>query len=66
MGERTQFKPGDKAPNDGIYMEVGIDDFHTGIQSPRRVVLKKGEAFPDTKNADRRWKLSRKGKNFDE
>lgn len=23
MGEQTEFEPGDKAPNDGIYMEVG-------------------------------------------
>lgn len=23
MGEKTEFEPGDKVPNDGVYMEVG-------------------------------------------
>jgi hypothetical protein len=60
MGERTRFRPGDKAPNDGIYMEVGVDDFHMGIEDPRRVVVKKGQKLPDTKNQDRLWVLTRK------
>ncbi|WP_199616916.1 YjzC family protein [Paenibacillus alkalitolerans] len=60
MGERTELRPGDKAPNDGRYMEVGVDDFHMGIEGPQRVVMKKGQKLPDTQNPDRRWQLTRK------
>ncbi|GAC41725.1 YjzC family protein [Paenibacillus popilliae] len=56
MGERTEFEPGDKAPNDGIYMEVGEASFHTEIQDPKLIRLKKGDAFPETTNKDRKWK----------
>lgn len=27
MGEKTEFEPGDKVPNDGVYMEVGEKAF---------------------------------------
>lgn len=45
MGERTEFEPGDKAPNDGIYMEVGEASFHTEIQDPKQIRLKKARHF---------------------
>ncbi|MGG1314104.1 MULTISPECIES: YjzC family protein [Cohnella] len=56
MGEWSEFEPGDRAPNEGVYIEVGEASFHTGIQNPKRVHLKKGERFPDTANKNRKWK----------
>jgi hypothetical protein len=55
MGEQSQFAPGQKAPNDGMYMEVGDNDFHMGINNPQIVHLKRGDEFPDTRNDDRKW-----------
>lgn len=62
MGERTRFQPGDKAPNNGVYVEVGEEDFHMGINDPRRVKLKKGEKLPELTNGDRKWVLERKSR----
>ncbi|MCM3785301.1 YjzC family protein [Neobacillus mesonae] len=56
MGEKTEFEPGDKAPNDGEYTEIGEASFHTEINNPKRVKLKKGEEFPETSNHNRKWK----------
>ncbi|MBM6386335.1 hypothetical protein D3C76_1667400 [compost metagenome] len=56
MGEQTEFEKGDKAPNDGEYTEVGEKSFHTEIQNPKRITLKKGESFPETSNQNRKWK----------
>lgn len=56
MGEKTQFVPGDKAPNEGRYIEIGENAFHMGINNPEIVHLKKGDSFPDTKNHNRKWK----------
>lgn len=56
MGEQTEFEKGDKAPNDGEYTEVGEKSFHTEIQNPKRITLKKGEPFPETSNQNRKWK----------
>jgi hypothetical protein len=55
MGERTQFNPGQKAPNDGRYMEVGENAFHMGINDPKIIELKKGDSFPETSNHNRKW-----------
>lgn len=35
MGEPTHFRPGDKAPNDGEYIEVGEYNPHMGITDPK-------------------------------
>ncbi|WP_127582245.1 YjzC family protein [Paenibacillus koleovorans] len=56
MGERTEFKPGMRAPNDGTYMEIGDNDVHMGINNPQQITLKAGDPFPDTTNDDRVWK----------
>ncbi|MBN2981166.1 MULTISPECIES: YjzC family protein [Cohnella] len=56
MGEWSEFEPGDRAPNDGVYIEIGEASFHTGITDPKRVHLKKGERFPETQNKNRKWK----------
>jgi hypothetical protein len=55
MGERTEFEPGMRAPNDGTYIETGENDFHMGINDPRQVKLKKGEKFPEATNQNRKW-----------
>lgn len=56
MGEWTEYRAGDRAPNDGKYIEVGESSFHMGINDPKRVTLIKGEQFPATSNKDRKWK----------
>ena len=55
MGEKTEFEHGDRAPNDGVYIEIGENDFHMGINDPKQVHLKRGERFPDTTNKNRKW-----------
>lgn len=63
MGEMTEFEEGHKAPNDGIYIEVSEGrSFHTQIQNPKRIELKKGEKFPETSNKNRKWKKEIKAK----
>ncbi|MMZ69317.1 YjzC family protein [Paenibacillus massiliensis] len=62
MGEKTEFEPGDKAPNDGYYMEVGEKSFHTEIQNPQHVHLLKGDTFPETTNHNRKWKKKTKAR----
>lgn len=56
MGEWTEFEPGDKAPNNGVYIEVGENDFHMGINDPKIINLEKGDTFPETSNHNRKWK----------
>ncbi|GGE00502.1 YjzC family protein [Paenibacillus nasutitermitis] len=56
MGEWTEFRPGDRAPNEGTYIEVGEASFHMGVNNPKKVHLDKGEKFPGTSNSDRKWK----------
>ncbi|MFD0871800.1 Uncharacterised protein [Chlamydia abortus] len=56
MGEQTEFNTGDKAPNDGEYIEIGENDFHMGINNPKIISLKKGERFPEPSNHNRKWK----------
>lgn len=60
MGEQTQFVFGDKAPNDGEYIEIGERAFHMGINDPKHIYLKKGEHFPKNTNDDRKWTLKRR------
>lgn len=62
MAQQTRFHEGDKAPNDGVYVEVGENDHHMGIQNPRRVELKKGEKLPGNANHERKWVLEREKK----
>jgi hypothetical protein len=63
MGEQTEFEPGDKAPNPGIYTEVGeARSFHTEIQNPKRIKLERGDKFPETSNKDRKWKKAEKAR----
>ncbi|WP_168123283.1 YjzC family protein [Paenibacillus sp. HB172176] len=56
MGQFTLFSPGDKAPNNGKYIEDGVNSYHMGIQNPKIIELEKGQHFPDTTNHERKWK----------
>ncbi|OEH91637.1 YjzC family protein [Bacillus solimangrovi] len=58
MGQRRQFNPGDKAPNNGMYVEIG----ETGsmVKSPQQIELKTGDRFPETANHNRKWTYKRK------
>ncbi|QPC46057.1 YjzC family protein [Mangrovibacillus cuniculi] len=53
MGQAHQFKSGQKAPNNGMYVEIG----ETGsmVQHPKQVKLRAGDRFPETSNDDRVW-----------
>ncbi|MCR2805340.1 YjzC family protein [Paenibacillus soyae] len=55
MGEWTVFNQGDRAPNDGTYIETGVNDYHMGIEDPKKVRLHKGERFPQNTNHERKW-----------
>ena len=55
MGEWTRFEEGDRAPNDGTYIEDGENSYHMGIQDPQQIRLTKGARFPATTNKDRKW-----------
>ncbi len=57
MGQRNQFEPGDKAPNNGVYIETSEVNYPipTGISDPQEIKLKRGETFPETKNQNRKW-----------
>jgi hypothetical protein len=59
LGERTEFNPGDEAPNDGVYIEIGENDRIMGINNPKQVRLKAGDRFPETSNHNRKWKRFR-------
>ncbi len=55
MGEQTQFEPGDRVPNDGMYTEVS-EAQHTGsVKDPRVTRFTRGQHFPETSNKDRKW-----------
>lgn len=58
MGQNHQFKPGQKAPNNGIYVEIG----ETGsmVNNPKSIKLLAGDTFPDTTNKNRKWMPERK------
>ncbi|GGD18007.1 hypothetical protein N780_03400 [Pontibacillus chungwhensis BH030062] len=58
MGQRHQFKHGDKAPNNGIYVEIG----ETGsmVKEPKQIRLNAGDKFPSNSNQDRVWSPKRK------
>lgn len=58
MGQNRQFQSGQKAPNNGTYVEVG----ETGdmVVNPKSVKLKAGDSFPETSNHNRKWTYKRK------
>ncbi|MCM3570012.1 YjzC family protein [Neobacillus mesonae] len=58
MGQNRQFKPGNKAPNNGVYIEVG--DTGDNVVNPKKVKLKAGDPFPENSNDERIWTYQRK------
>lgn len=63
MGESRQFREGQKAPNNGTYIEIG--ETGSNVNDPKKVNLTAGEKFPEVSNQDRVWtnvrNLSRPG-----
>lgn len=53
MAQGRMFKPGDKAPNDGYYIEIG--EKQSSVMNPKQVRLNKGDQFPETSNHNRIW-----------
>lgn len=53
MGQSRHFRPGQKAPNNGIYIEIG----ETGdqVKNPKKLKLKAGDRFPEASNHNRIW-----------
>ncbi|WP_017754621.1 YjzC family protein [Calidifontibacillus oryziterrae] len=58
MGQPRQFRAGQKAPNNGIYVEIG----ETGsmVTNPQSVKLQAGDTFPENSNHNRKWTYARK------
>jgi len=53
MGQKNHFRPGDEAPNDGIYIEIG--ESGSSVMNPNQIKLKAGDRFPETSNHNRVW-----------
>ncbi|UJL47651.1 YjzC family protein [Virgibacillus sp. NKC19-16] len=53
MAEQSQFRAGQKAPNNGIYIESG--ETGSNVNDPQQVKLEAGEKFPENANQDRVW-----------
>lgn len=58
MGQPRHFKPGDKAPNNGVYIEIG--ETGDNVKHPKKLKLKAGDTFPETSNHNRHWTYMRK------
>lgn len=58
MGQNRQFKPGQKAPNNGTYVEIG--ETGSTVVNPKMVKLDAGDSFPETSNHNRIWTYKRK------
>ncbi|API92914.1 MULTISPECIES: YjzC family protein [Virgibacillus] len=53
MGERSEFRSGDKAPNNGVYIESG--ETGSNVNDPQQIKLEAGEKFPENTNHNRVW-----------
>jgi hypothetical protein len=58
MGQQRHFQSGDKAPNNGIYIEIG--ETGDNVKNPKKIKLKAGDTFPETSNHNRHWTYKRK------
>jgi hypothetical protein len=58
MGQNRHFRPGQKAPNNGIYIEIG--ETGSNVKNPQLLKLKAGDKFPETSNHNRIWTYQRK------
>ncbi len=46
MGEQSRFISGDKAPNSGVYIEVG--ETGSNVEEPQQIEMEAGEKIPKT------------------
>ncbi|MFD1361255.1 YjzC family protein [Lentibacillus salinarum] len=53
MAEQSRFHGGEKAPNNGVYIEKG--ETGSNVEEPQQVELNAGDKFPETENQDRVW-----------
>ncbi|GAA0314646.1 YjzC family protein [Bacillus carboniphilus] len=53
MGQNRQFKPGQKAPNNGIYVEIG--ETGSNVMHPKSIKMSAGDKFPECSNHNRVW-----------
>ncbi len=58
MGQNRQFTPGQKAPNNGFYIEIG--ETGSNVMNPKLIKLNAGDSFPENSNHDRKWSYKRK------
>ena len=58
MGQNRHFKHGQKAPNNGEYIEIG--GAGSNIVNTKKIRLKAGDAFPENSNHNRHWTYVRK------
>ncbi|WP_075981448.1 YjzC family protein [Bacillus massilinigeriensis] len=58
MGQSHRFRSGQKAPNNGIYIETG--ETGSNIVNPKKIKLKAGDPFPESSNHNRQWTYLRK------
>jgi YjzC-like protein len=58
MGQNRHFRPGQKAPNNGVYVEIG--ETGNNVNNPKQVRLEAGDRFPETSNDDRLWTYKNK------
>jgi hypothetical protein len=53
MGQNRQFKAGQKAPNNGVYIEIG--ETGSNVNNPQKIRLSAGDHFPENSNHNRVW-----------
>ena len=58
MGQNRQFRAGQKAPNNGIYIEIG--ETGSTVNNPKRLKMKAGDAFPENSNDESSLDISKK------
>lgn len=58
MGQNRHFKHGQKAPNNGEYIEIG--ETGSNVVNPKKIRLKAGDHFPENSNHNRHWTYVRK------
>jgi hypothetical protein len=58
MGQNKQFKSGQKAPNNGVYVEIG--ETGSNVMHPKKIRLKAGDPFPENSNHNRIWSYKHK------
>ncbi|MCD7034955.1 YjzC family protein [Metabacillus sp. GX 13764] len=58
MGQQHRFRPGQKAPNNGTYIEVG--ETGDNVVNPKMIKMSAGDHFPETANHNRQWTYKRK------